>query len=38
MSADLQAGDHTLTLELKDAPDGVANPEVGIDFVWLQRK
>ena len=38
MPADLQAGDHTLTLEARDSPDEVANPEVGIDFIWLQRK
>ena len=38
MPVELQTGNHTLTLELKDAPDGVTNPEVGIDFIWVQRK
>ena len=39
MPLELNAGKHTLTLELKDAaPEGVANPEVGIDFIWVQRK
>jgi hypothetical protein len=36
--ADLEAGDHTLTLEWKDTPDAVTNPQVGIDFIWVQRK
>jgi len=35
---ELETGDHTLTLEWKDAPDGVTNPQVGIDFIWVQRK
>ncbi len=35
---ELQAGDHTLTLEWKGAPAGVTNPQVGIDFIWVQRK
>jgi hypothetical protein len=35
---ELQAGDHTLTLEVKSTPDEVINPEVGIDFIWVQRK
>jgi hypothetical protein len=34
----LQTGKHTLTLEWKGAPGGVTNPEVGIDFIWVQRK
>jgi hypothetical protein len=38
MPVELQTGKHTLTLELKDAPDGIKNPEVGIDFIWVQRK
>jgi hypothetical protein len=38
MPVELEAGNHTLTLEAKDAPDGVANPQVGIDFIWVQRK
>ncbi len=38
MPLELETGNHTLTLELKDAPDGVANPQVGIDFIWVQRK
>jgi hypothetical protein len=38
MPAELQTGNHTLTLEWKDVPDGIKNPEVGIDFIWVQRK
>jgi len=38
MPVELQAGNHTLALEAKATPDGVANPEVGIDFIWLQGK
>jgi hypothetical protein len=38
MPLELETGNHTLTLELKDAPDVVANPQVGIDFIWVQRK
>lgn len=38
MPVELQAGDHTLTLEVKSTPDEVINPEVGIDFIWVQRK
>ena len=38
MPVELQAGDHTLTLEAKDTPDETANSEVGIDFIWVQRK
>ncbi|MBN1507153.1 MAG: DUF2961 domain-containing protein [Sedimentisphaerales bacterium] len=35
---ELEAGDHTLALEWEDAPDDVSNPQVGIDFIWVQRK
>jgi hypothetical protein len=35
---ELQAGKRTLTLEWKGAPKGITNPEVGIDFIWVQRK
>lgn len=38
MPMELETGSHTLMLELKDAPGGVTNPEVGIDFIWVQRK
>jgi hypothetical protein len=38
MPMELETGSHTLMLELKDAPDGVTNPQVGIDFIWVQRK
>lgn len=35
---ELQTGKHTLTLEWESAPDDVTNPEVGIDFIWVQQK
>lgn len=35
---DLQPGGHTLTLLWKGAPDTVANPQVGIDFIWVQKR
>lgn len=38
MPVELEMGSHTLMLELKDAPAGVTNPELGIDFIWVQRK
>jgi len=38
MPVELQAGDRTLTLKVESTPDEVTNPEVGIDFIWVQRK
>ena len=38
MPAELEAGDHTLTLELADVPDGAVRPEIGIDFIWVQDR
>jgi len=38
MPGELEAGNHTVTLEWKDAPGRVANPQVGIDFIWVQRR
>jgi len=38
MPVELETGNHTLTLELKDVPEGITNPEIGIDFIWVQRK
>ena len=35
---ELTSGDHTLTLELKDAREHIRRPEIGIDFIWVQRK
>ena len=35
---ELETGNHNLMLEFKGAPDGVTNPQVGIDFIWVQRK
>jgi len=34
---DLSPGEHTLILEYKGARDGIARPEVGLDFVWVQK-
>jgi hypothetical protein len=38
MPGELTAGEHTLTLEWKDAGEDVTQPEVGIDFFWVQRQ
>jgi hypothetical protein len=38
MPVELTAGDHVLTLELRDSTEHVASPEAGIDFIWVQRK
>jgi hypothetical protein len=35
---ELTAGEHTLTLEWTDTTGRVAEPEVGIDFFWVQRQ
>jgi hypothetical protein len=35
---EIEAGNHTLTLELKGAPAGVSEPQIGVDFIWVQRK
>ncbi|MBN1815857.1 MAG: DUF2961 domain-containing protein [Sedimentisphaerales bacterium] len=36
--AEMESGDHTLTLEWKDTPVGVSNPRIGIDFIWVQQR
>lgn len=38
MPGELTAGDHTLTIEWKGAGGRVEKPEVGIDFLWVQRQ
>ncbi len=38
MPMELAAGDHTLTLEFAGASEGVVNPEVGVDFIWVQDR
>jgi hypothetical protein len=38
MPGELTAGDHTLTLEWRGAAEGVTQPEVGIDFLWVQQQ
>ncbi|MBN1845682.1 MAG: DUF2961 domain-containing protein [Sedimentisphaerales bacterium] len=38
MPGELDAGNHTLTLEWKGAPEGATDPQVGIDFIWVQPK
>jgi hypothetical protein len=34
---ELAAGDHTLILEYKGSDAGVTGPEIGLDFVWVQK-
>ena len=38
MPLELAAGDHTLTLEFKGSSNGASNPEIGIDFFWVQPR
>ncbi len=38
MPGELTAGEHTLTLEWRGAGEDVMQPEVGIDFFWVQRQ
>ena len=38
MTRELTAGDHTLTLQWQDTSNRAARPEVGIDFIWVQRR
>ncbi|HRS10490.1 MAG TPA: DUF2961 domain-containing protein [Sedimentisphaerales bacterium] len=38
MPCEFTAGEHTLTLEWRGAGEDVAQPEVGIDFFWVQRQ
>ena len=35
---EFSAGDHTLTLELQETSEGVRDPEIGIDFIWVQER
>ncbi|MBN2133390.1 MAG: hypothetical protein JW741_28080, partial [Sedimentisphaerales bacterium] len=38
MTQELKAGDHTLTVEWRDTSNRAGKPEVGIDFIWVQRR
>ncbi|MHC4517667.1 MAG: glycoside hydrolase family 172 protein [Planctomycetota bacterium] len=38
MPGELTAGEHTLTVELKGTSERVSNPEIGIDFIWVQDR
>ena len=33
----LSAGAHTLAIVFSGAPDDVPRPEIGVDFVWVQK-
>jgi hypothetical protein len=35
--AELVPGDHRLVLEYKGSGPGVTRPEIGLDFIWVQR-
>ena len=35
---DLSVGDHRLELEFTGTSSAVSNPEIGIDFIWVQRR
>jgi hypothetical protein len=34
---DLEPGRHTLVLKFEGAPEWVKRPEIGIDFIWIQK-
>jgi hypothetical protein len=34
---DLSPGEHTLIIEYKGANAGISRPEIGLDFVWVQK-
>jgi hypothetical protein len=34
---DLEAGDQTLVLKFEGAANGIKQPKIGIDFIWLQK-
>ncbi len=34
---DLLPGEHTLIIEYKGANAGIARPEIGLDFIWVQK-
>jgi hypothetical protein len=34
---ELEPGRHTLVLKFEGAPEGVNRPEIGIDFIWIQK-
>jgi len=36
-SMDIPAGDHVVMLKYKGAPEAVTSPEIGIDFLWIQK-
>ena len=36
-TTELDAGWHTLILKFEGAPDSVERPEIGVDFVWVQK-
>jgi len=36
-SLDLPAGEYILTLEYRGSPSAVKEPEIGIDFIWVQQ-
>lgn len=38
MPGELAEGEHTLTIELKGTPESVSDPEIGIDFIWVQNR
>ena len=34
---ELDSGRHSLVLTYRGAPEGIAAPEIGIDFIWIQK-
>jgi len=37
-TSELSTGDHMLTLELKGTSEGVRNPEIGVDLIYVQNR
>jgi hypothetical protein len=36
-ATDLEPGRHTLVLKFEGAPQGLERPEIGVDFIWVQK-
>jgi hypothetical protein len=36
-TTELEPGRHTLVIKFEGAPEGLERPEIGIDFIWVQK-
>jgi hypothetical protein len=35
---DMLPGEHVLVIEFKGVDAGISRPEIGLDFVWVQKR